>query len=120
MTQMDSELSVLKDIIKELIGVLRKQDFLTYFKKVSILEHTTDTIVFGVVSSFMRDNLSHKFYDEIKAATVKICPTITAIDFRIDKNIDNPSHAGVVDCPTFYKEATNKKKRDDTHGAEVV
>lgn len=120
MTQMDSELSVLKDIIKELVGVLRKQDFLTYFKKVSILEHTADTIVFGVVSSFMRDNLSHKFYDEIKAATMKICPTITSIDFRIDKNIDNPSHAGVVDCPTFYKEVTTKKKRDDTHGAEVV
>lgn len=109
------------DIIKELTTTLRKQDFLTYFKKISILEQTPEKLTFWVVSSFMRDNLAHKFFDEILAASKKILPTIESIDFCVDKNIDNPSNGTVMDCGAEYKDITTKKKKEDiTPGTEMV
>lgn len=38
--------TLLRDIIKELANTLRKQDFLTYFKRISLLEQTPEKIVF--------------------------------------------------------------------------
>lgn len=46
MNQVNTDASPLRDIIKELTTVLRKQDFLTYFKKISLLEQTPEKIVF--------------------------------------------------------------------------
>ncbi|EKD30095.1 MAG: hypothetical protein ACD_78C00156G0001 [uncultured bacterium (gcode 4)] len=120
MHQANRDVSLLRDIIKELATTLRKQDFLTYFKKISLLEQTPEKIVFWVVSSFMRDNLAHKFFDEILSASKKIMPTITAIDFCVDKNIDNPSNGNVMDCAMEYKEITAKKKKEETPGTEMV
>ena len=115
------DVSLLRDIIKELTTTLRKQDFLTYFKKVSLLEQTADKLTFGVVSSFMRDNLAHKFFDEILAASKAIIPTIETIDFRVDKDIDNPSNGNVMDCGWEYKEITAKKKgKEEIVGTELV
>lgn len=68
----------------------------------------------------MRDNLAHKFFDEILLASKKITPTITAIDFCVDKNIDNPSNGNVMDCAMEYKEITAKKKKEETPGTEMV
>ena len=121
MHQIHTDVSLLRDIIKELTTTLRKQDFLTYFKKVSLLEQTTEKMTFGVVSSFMRDNLAHKFFNEILAAVQKSIPTIVTIDFHVDKNIDNPSNSNVVDCSAEYKEMTTvKKKKEETPGTEMV
>jgi hypothetical protein len=39
-----SELIILKNIVKEVAEKIRKQDFLTYFKKVSIIEITETSI----------------------------------------------------------------------------
>ncbi|MDD5197848.1 MAG: chromosomal replication initiator protein DnaA [Candidatus Gracilibacteria bacterium] len=121
MHQTNTDVSLLRDIIKELATTLRKQDFLTYLKKISLLEQTPEKIIFGVVSSFMRDNLAHKFFDEILLASKKIIPTITAIDFLVDKNIDNPSNGNVMDCAAEYKEITAKKKgKEEIVGTEMV
>lgn len=69
----------------------------------------------------MRDNLAHKFFDEILAASKKIVPTIESIDFRVDKNIDNPSNENVLDCAVEYKDITTKKKKEDPLiGTEMV
>lgn len=46
MHQANRDVSLLRDIIKELATTLRKQDFLTYFKKISLLEQTPEKIVF--------------------------------------------------------------------------
>lgn len=46
MNQAHTDTSPLRDIIKELATVLRKQDFLTYFKKISLLEQTPEKMVF--------------------------------------------------------------------------
>ncbi|MDD2891834.1 MAG: chromosomal replication initiator protein DnaA [Candidatus Gracilibacteria bacterium] len=121
MHQENTDITLLRDIIKELTTTLRKQDFLTYFKRISLLDHTPEKITFGVVSSFMRDNLAHKFFDEILAASKKILPTVTSIDFSVDKNIDNPSNGNVMDCAAEYKEITAKKKgKEETPGTEMV
>jgi chromosomal replication initiation ATPase DnaA len=112
-----SEIVVLKNIAKELILKIRKQDFLTYFKKVSIVKISDDSIVFGVVSSFARDNISHKFYDEIKETINSLMSNIKYIDFVVDANIDNPSNHKVIDCLKEYKEFNSKKKKEDIQDA---
>jgi hypothetical protein len=68
----------------------------------------------------MRDNLAHKFFDEIFSAAKKILPTVEMIDFCVDKNIDNPSNGNVMDCGAEYKEITTKKKKEETPGTEMV
>ncbi len=120
MHQVNTDTSLLREIIKELATVLRKQDFLTYFKKISLLEQTPEKITFGVVSSFMRDNLAHKFSGDILTACQKHIPTLTNVDFCVDKNIDNPSNGDVVDCGIEYKELTTKKKKEETVGTETI
>ncbi|MDD5376849.1 MAG: chromosomal replication initiator protein DnaA [Candidatus Gracilibacteria bacterium] len=120
MHQVNTDVSLLRDIIKELTTTLRKQDFLTYFKKISLLEQTSEKIIFGVVSSFMRDNLAHKFSGEILAAAKKVLPSVVSIEFHVDKNIDNPSNVQVMDCATEYKEITAKKKKEEIPGIEMV
>ncbi len=61
----------LKNILSEIIESVKKQDFLVYFRKISILETSSDSVVFGTVSSFMKDNLEAKFHDIVLAATQK-------------------------------------------------
>lgn len=73
-----------------------------------------------MVSSFMRDNLAHKFFNEILSASKKISPTVSVIDFCVDKNIDNPSNSSVIDCAVEYKELTSKKKKEEIPGTEMV
>ena len=80
--------SHLQEVISNLSVSIRKQDFLTYFKKFSLIETTTDSITLGVVSSFHRDNLSKKFYDEIKSAIVAHHPYITSLDIVVDDAIE--------------------------------
>jgi hypothetical protein len=46
MHQENVDVSLLRDIIKELTTTIRKQDFLTYFKKISLLEQTSEKITF--------------------------------------------------------------------------
>ena len=82
------EFSHLHAVVTELSTQVRKQDFLTYFKKFSLMNVTTDTVTLGVVSGFHRDNLSKKFYTEIKTAIQKIAPQIEAIDIIVDDAID--------------------------------
>ncbi len=68
----------------------------------------------------MRDNLAHKFSSEILVASQKIIPTIASVSFSVDKNIDNPSNANVIDCVLEYKEITAKKKKEEIPGTEMV
>jgi len=116
-----SEILLLRSIIQQVALSVRAQDFLTYFKKISLLHADESVVIFGVVSSFMRDNLSQKFFEEVKTATQKLCPTIQTIEFQVDKDIDNPSNGSVIDCQKEYKELLGKKKKEDgTPGIEMV
>ena len=107
------EIQTLRQIIKYLSIEVRKQDFLTYFKKISYLGEIENTLVLGVVSAFMRDNLDRKFRAEILTAAQSVLPNIVAIEFQVDKNIENPSNALVIDCIREYKDLTKKPSKEE-------
>ena len=111
MTHQSAE--ILRKIVQAVAGNVKKQDFLTYFKKLSLLSNEGGELVFGVVSSFARDNLAHKFKKEIETAVASVLPEVLSIDFVVDSDIDNPSNAAVVDCLKEYKELTSTKKKDE-------
>jgi len=101
----------LRNILKDVIEDIKKQDFLVYFKKMTILETSETKVVFWVISDFMKGNLVAKFYDKIFEATNKEFPLLDEIAFEVDDNIENPSNSNVVDCLAFYKEMTKAKKK---------
>lgn len=61
----------LKSVLSDIISDIKKQDFLVYFRKISIIETHESEVVFGTVSSFMKDNLEAKFHDVVLKATRK-------------------------------------------------
>lgn len=101
----------LKDILTLLTESVKKQDFLVYFRKISIIEITSSEIVFWAVSTFMKDNLEAKFFPKIEEATFKVFPWIQKISIKVDSNIDNPSNTSAIDCIKFYKENTKEGKK---------
>ena len=100
----------LKNIVVNIIDTLKKQDFLVYFRKISILEISEKEIVFWVVSGFMKDNLEAKFYNTVLDAARLENRELEKISFKIDNNIDNPSNTDVIDCANFLKEVSKSKK----------
>jgi len=100
----------LKNIITDIIENVKKQDFLVYFRKISILEVSDANITFWLISNFMKDNIEAKFYKQIFSSTQKEITTIKNIFFKIDVEIDNPSNKNVIDCALLYKEHTKNKK----------
>ncbi len=101
-------------------GAIRKQDFLTYFKKFSLIESTETSVTLGVVSSFHKDNLSKKFYDEIKSAIVSVCPGIEVVDFAVDERIDVRPETEVVDCRLAHKNQEKQTKKEQVEWVQIV
>lgn len=106
----------LQNIVSNIIERVKKQDFLVYFRKISIVELTDTKVTFWVVSWFMKDNLEAKFYKEVLESTQVENPSIKEIEFRVDLNIDNPSNTDVIDCASFYKDDSKSKKSKATFG----
>ena len=104
----------LKNILNTIVKDIKKQDFLVFFRKISIVEITETKVVFWVVSTFMKDNLEARFHNNIKAATIIEFPTVTEIEFIVDQNIDNPSNTDVIDCNSFFKDFNKKPKKVTT------
>jgi len=100
----------LQNIVTDLIENIKKQDFLVYFRKISLLKTDDKNVTFWVVSAFMKDNLKAKFYKEIFNSTKKEFSNIEKIFFEIDIDIDNLSNKNVIDCTNFYKENSKNKK----------
>lgn len=105
------KLNSLKNILNLILKDIKKQDFLVYFRKISIVSITPEKITFWVVSSFMKENLEAKFFNLIKNATLEEFPEILDIAFIVDKNIENPSNKDVVDCTVYFKEFSKKPKK---------
>lgn len=111
----------LKNILSEIISNVKKQDFLVYFRKISLIEVTDNSVVFGTVSSFMKDNLEAKFHDVVLAASKKQCgDNISKIEFIVDATIDNPSNANAVDCQSFFKENMKHSKQAEKKRGTTV
>lgn len=98
--------------VRSMSTTIRKQDFLTYFKKFSLLATTDTTVTIGVVSSFHKDNLSKKFYDEIKTAIVGVNSSIEAVDFAVDERIDERPETEVIDCRLVHKSSEKQTKKE--------
>ncbi len=110
----------LQNIVSNIIERVKKQDFLVYFRKISIIEISDEKIVFGVVSWFMKDNLEAKFYDQVFESSQIENPNIKKIEFKVDSDIDNPSNANVIDCAGYFKESTrSKKSKSQSSGEET-
>lgn len=101
---------ILQNIITDLINNVKKQDFLVYFRKISLLDIENNTLTFGVVSGFMKDNLEAKFYEIILTSVQKELSHISKVLFKIDINIDNLSNKDVINCSNFLKELSKNKK----------
>ncbi len=117
----------LKNIVINIIDTVKKQDFLVYFRKITITEINEKEIVFWVVSSFMKDNLEAKFYNDIFNAAKLEVRDLEKISFVVDQNIDNPSNTDVVDCAKFLNEIAKTKKSkktgeidEDSHHQEIT
>ena len=104
----------LKNILTNLLSEIKKQDFLVYFRKISLLSETSDKVIFWVVSNFMKDNLEAKFYNKILRAVQAENENIKIIEFKVDNEIDNPSNVNVIDCGKFLKEAWKKVKNTNS------
>jgi chromosomal replication initiator protein len=72
------------------------------------------------VSSFHRDNLSRKFYGEIKQVISTINPAITCIDIVVDDAIETRSPESVVECRLSLKESEKITKKQQVEGVEIV
>lgn len=103
--------NLLKDILDTILLSIKKQDFLVYFRKISIIESSKESIIFWVVSSFMKENLEAKFFDTIFASSQKHIPELKKIEFLIDMNIENTTNKWVVDCSDYFKDHTKKSKK---------
>ena len=104
----------LKNILTSIISEVKKQDFLVYFRKMSILEITENSVVFGTVSAFMKDNIEAKFLPSLLQATQEeFGEKIQNIELKVDTNIDNPSNTHTIDCTKFYKESQKQTKKEE-------
>lgn len=101
----------LRNILNIILQNIKKQDFLVYFRKISIIEINKNKVIFWVMSGFMQENLEAKFYDLILNSTKKEFPEIEKIEFIVDMNIENPTNEDVIDCAQFFKDFSKKPKK---------
>lgn len=108
------KLESLKLILSHLLQDIRKQDFLVYFKKMSIVEKSDAHVSYGVISEFMKGNLTAKFYDQILKATKEVMPSVNTISFEVDVEIENPGNENALDCLSFLKGSKSKKAQTES------
>ncbi len=108
----------LRNILTLILNDIKKQDFLVYFRKMSLVSVTPEKVTFWVLSNFMKENLNAKFYNLIKKATSEEFPWVLDIEFVVDKNIENPSNTDVIDCAIFFKDFSKGKKKTQTNSTE--
>lgn len=109
----------LRNILALVIWRVKKQEFLVYFKKMTICKIEEWCVTFGVVSEFMKWNLEVKFHKVFLETAQIEFPWITDVKFAVDPAIDSPSNSDVVDCLEFFKEA-NRKKWASSEAEQIV
>lgn len=114
------DFSHLEAAVLHMSKTIRKQDFLTYFKKFTLIDSSIESVTLGVVSSFHKDNLSKKFYTEIKEAIKIELPTLTVVDLMVDDRIEIRPENEVIDCRALLKKSEKQTKKEQVQGVEVV
>lgn len=67
-----STITQLQSFSQMLSEKMRKQDFLTYFQKISLVSQAAEKVVIGVVSEFIRDNMSFRFADVLHSVAREV------------------------------------------------
>ena len=111
---------LLRNILGHLTESLKKQDFLVYFRKISILQNDSEKVVLWVVSNFMRDNIAAKFSSQVLESVQKEIASVRSVEFIVDNHIDSPSNPHVIDCIKFYKEKDAKKSIKLSNSPEAM
>lgn len=118
-----SVLPQLQNFCQLLVDVLRKQDFLTYFQKVSLVNSENGVVTLWVVSEFIRDNMSFRFSEAIQTAAKQVWTDMERVEIVVDQNIDNPSYTQVIDCRKVFRGIQAKDKKEpaqiNNQGKEV-
>lgn len=109
-----SVLPQLQNFCQLLTESLRKQDFLTYFQKISLVSSSEGLLTLGVVSEFIRDNMSFRFSDAIQVAAKKIWTDVERVEIVVDQNIENPSYTQVIDCRKVFRGVQTKERKEPT------
>ncbi len=110
----------LESAVIEMSKTVRKPDFLTYFRKFTLIEATDSSVTLGVISEFHADNLSKKFYTEIKEAIKTQLPTLESVDFIVDDRIEIRPENEVIDCRSLLKKSEKQTKKEQVEGIEIV
>ncbi len=113
------QFSHLEEALKDISQKIRKQDFLTYFKKFSLLSVSEDTVTLGVLSNFHMDNLSRKFSTEILESLKKINPSIRDFTLQIDDTLESRIE-WTIDCRAIQKIGEKQTKKEQVEWIEIV
>lgn len=108
---MDSRLEILTKLLLELSSVLKKQDFLIYFRKVSLIKNENNILELGFISEFLIDNVKIKFNSYILQAAKNIDSKINEVKYFVDNSIENPASKNVIDWVEFVKNLRKKTKK---------
>ncbi len=104
-------LTHLQSFVERLSEKMRKQDFLTYFQKISLIRSEWGEVVIGVVSDFIRDNISFRFSSILLEIACEIWEWTEIIKIEIDSQIENPSYTQVIDCRKVLKTHNSTKEK---------
>ncbi len=116
-----SAITQLQSFSQLLSEKMRKQDFLTYFQKISLVSHSEEVIVIGVVSEFIRDNMSYRFADILNTVAREVWgEAIARVEIVVDNQIENPSYTQVIDCRRLFRAHQKEKTTEivDKHAGK--
>lgn len=106
-----ADMTHLQSFSELLVQKMRKQDFLTYFQKLSLVSFEDKKITLGVVSEFIRDNISHRFSDILLTCAREIWGEVDALSIIVDNQIENPTYSQVIDCRKTFKTAQSSQEK---------
>ncbi len=72
----------LPDLMRALCQILRRPDVLTYFKRLSLVSHTSEEVVFGVSSAFAKNAIEKSFLPSVTVA-LKSLDIDTTVRFEV-------------------------------------
>lgn len=109
-----SVLPQLQNFCQLLVDALRKQDFLTYFQKISLVRCEEGVLTLWVVSGFIRDNMSFRFSEALTTAAKQVWTGVETVEIVVDQNIENPSYTQVIDCRKVFRALQNTKDKKES------
>lgn len=106
-----SDMTHLQSFSELLVQKMRKQDFLTYFQKLSLVNFEDKKITLWVVSEFIRDNIAHRFSDILLSGAREIWGDVESLEIIVDSQIENPTYTQVIDCRKAFKTSQTSQEK---------